>query len=494
MKAKKNLAFIITITSVYVLTVLIYGVSLFMEYKNGLEKSRSRFNSITKDVSRISRTYTPRSDKFYDELLISLGNVSDIAGIQLVYGNELIFSYPKDLKELNNINEHLVQPLTTTVFTSNGIPMNLTASVYTLKPSSIFYKGRIAFIVVLAATVFTAIYLIVCVKKGTFPTEAESDDLDEDEIDYPDVSYYDIEAEKDDSEAQEEHLAEEPSEEAAEEKKEEIVEEKEDDVLSFLNEEKVPEENDSKTETLNAADEAVEKNDGNESENSDSSQPKGLFCPDTGFGWEEYMITRLDSELLRSASSDQDISLFTIKIEGIDWKSDCGKKISKLILEIVKFNDLVFNHGTDEVSAIFQNQNTDQALVTAESVHNKLVKLLSENNQNNKVAIGISTRSLRLISASRLANESEEALKRAIADPDSPIIAFRVNPERYKDFLASESFQEKDRPLEKSEDEKLLESLPEPPADDDEDGIEVETEVSGSESFDDFDIDEELKT
>ena len=60
--------------------------------------------------------------------------------------------------------------------------MNLTASVYTLKPSSIFYKGRIAFIVVLAATVFTAIYLIVCVKKGTFPTEAESDDLDEDEI------------------------------------------------------------------------------------------------------------------------------------------------------------------------------------------------------------------------------------------------------------------------------------------------------------------------
>ena len=99
MKAKKNLAFIITITSVYVLTVLIYGVSLFMEYKNGLEKSRSRFNSITKDVSRISRTYTPRSDKFYDELLISLGNVSDIAGIQLVYGNELIFSYPKDLKE-----------------------------------------------------------------------------------------------------------------------------------------------------------------------------------------------------------------------------------------------------------------------------------------------------------------------------------------------------------------------------------------------------------
>ena len=124
MKAKKSVAFTISICTVYVLTVLFYVISLAVEYKNGAEQSRNRFNSITKDVSRISRTYPPRSEKFYDEVLDSLGNISDIAGIQLAYGNELIFSYPKDLKELNSIRSYLVNPLTTTVFTDKGIPVS----------------------------------------------------------------------------------------------------------------------------------------------------------------------------------------------------------------------------------------------------------------------------------------------------------------------------------------------------------------------------------
>ena len=72
-----------------------------------------------------------------------------------------------------------------------------------------------------------------------------------------------------------------------------------------------------------------------------------------------------------------------------------------------------------------------------------------------------------------------------MADPDSPIIAFRVNPERYKDFLASESFQEEDRPVEKSEDEKFLESIPEPPAE--------KEESENLNDSEDIEIDEELK-
>ena len=214
------------------------------------------------------------------------------------------------------------------------------------------------------------------------------------------------------------------------------------------------------------------------------------------------MLTRLDSELLRSASSDQDLSLFSIRIPGIDWTSECGKSISKIILEKIKFNDLVFNYETDGLSAIIQNQNTDQALVTAESLHAELAKVLKDAGSDLKIFIGISTRSLRLISGSRLANESIEALNRAIDDPDSPIIAFRVNPERYKDFLASASFQEEDRPAEKTEDEKLLESLPEPPTDTTEatePAEAAETEALAEEGtvkfddLDDFDIEEELK-
>ncbi|MCQ2240603.1 hypothetical protein [Treponema sp.] len=492
MKTKNNNAFTVAIVSVYILTVVLYVASLFVEYKRGDEKASNRFNDITRDVSRISLANLPRSQKFYDEILANLGNVSDIAGIQLTYGNELIFSYPKDMKDLNNIKGYLVASRTTKVFASNGIPVNIHASIYKLKPSSIFYKGRIAFIVILAATIITAIHLILFVRNGTFPTEAENDDLDEDEIDYPDVSTYDLSPEETSeinnqlSSLSEKDMEESSAEPASEEKPiatdEEInsdienmeLEEKEEDVLAFLNEEKKDD----------VSSEEISETEAETSESTEEDAPKGLFCPETGFGWEEYMLTRLDSELLRSASSDQDLSLFSIRIPGIDWNSECGKNISKVILEKIKFNDLVFNYGEDGVSAIVQNQNTDQALVTAESLHDMLANIVKEAGTDLKISIGISSRSLRLISGSRLANESIEALNRAMADSDSPIIAFRVNPERYKDFLASESFQEKDRPVEKSEDEKFLESIPEPPADDQE-----ETE---SDDLDDFGIEEEL--
>ncbi len=427
MRAKRNSIFITIICAVYILSLLVFIISLAAEYKQGAFNSQNRFNSITRDLSRISKNYAPQSKKFYDEFLASLGNISDIAGLQIKYGEELIFSYPGKMSEFEKINSSLVKIYSTTVFTENGIPLSLTASIYLLKPVSIFYKGRIAFIVVIIATLVTAAYLAFFIKNGTFPKESETDDLEQTE--YPEIESYDDFPEEKEEQNDEEKTNDE-NEETSENipEQEEAPQEQEEDVLAFLNSE--PEkETDSKPEL------SEDKN-----EDSADEEPAGLFCPSTGFGWEQYMLTRLDSELIRSASSDQDLSLFTIKIKDIDWNSECGKEISKTILEKVKFNDLVFNYKEDGASAIFQNQNTDKSLVIAGDLHTEITSVLSKYNEQHFVGIGISSRTLRLISATRLANESEEALNRA--DADSPIIAFRVNPERYKDFLASESFQE----------------------------------------------------
>lgn len=438
MRAKRNSIFITTICAVYILSLLFFIIALAAEYKQGAFNSQNRFNSITRDLSRISKNYAPQSKKFYDEFLASLGNISDIAGLQIKYGEELIFSYPGKMSEFEKINSSLVKIYSTTVFTENGIPLSLTASIYLLKPVSIFYKGRIAFIVVIIATLATAAHLAFFIKNGTFPKESENDDLEQTE--YPEIESYDDFSEENEEEQNNEENTNEANEENSEtiiEQEEAPQEQQEEDVLAFLNSE--PEkEADSQPEHSEDKNEA-----------SAEEEPSGLFCPSTGFGWEQYMLTRLDSELIRSASSDQDLSLFTIKIKDIDWDSECGKEISKTILEKVKFNDLVFNYKEDGASAIFQNQNTDKSLVIAGDLHTEITSVLSKYNEQHFVGIGISSRTLRLISATRLANESEEALNRA--DADSPIIAFRVNPERYKDFLASESFQEETTSSEQKE-------------------------------------------
>ena len=372
MKVKKSSIFVISIYGIYILSVLIYIFSLIGEYRIGSKKAEIRFNRISRDLTSISRTYTPGTEDFYNEFLKSLGNIGDIAGIQLKYGNELILSYPKTLEELQKINNSLVTNKTTTLNTDKGIQMTVTASIYLLKPSSVFYKSRTAFVIILLATLAVSAYLVFFIKHDFY---------------YPEEN-----------------------------------EEKE-DVLAFLNED-----------SEKTAEEPVEK-DASESAEKDN-EPKGLFDPETGFGWEEYLITRLDSELIRSASSDQDISLFIIKIPNIDWKSACGKEISKLIIDTVKFKDLVFNFSDDGAAAIFQSKNTDQALVTAEELHTGIISILSSNNLVPRAAIGISSRSLRLISGARLANEAEQALAHARDDEDSPIVAFRVNPDKYRNFLA----------------------------------------------------------
>ncbi len=401
MKTKIKSVFPVIISFVYILSVLLFIFSLAVEYRNGSISSKDRFNKITKDLSRISRNYEPQSKKFYDEFLSSLGNISDIAGLQIKYGEDLIFSYPNNSSDFEKINTSLASTFQTAVFSENGLPISLTASIYLLRPVSIFYKGRIAFSVVLLATIVTAFYLAFYSQDGSL--QEEEDENEENGIEYPEIEdYEDFPREEDTSETSSSLTL----------KNEKEDEKEEEDVLAFLNTD----------------------------ENDVEEEPSGLFCPETGFGWEEYMMTRLDSELVRSASSDQDLALILVKVVGIEWKSVCGKEIAKRILDIAKFNDLVFNYQNDGVSIIFQNQNTDKALVTAEELLKKIQDAVSSYGENFQVLIGLSTRSLRLISGTRLFNESVEALKRA--DADSPIIAFRVNPERYKNFLASESFKE----------------------------------------------------
>ena len=51
-------------------------------------------------------------------------------------------------------------------------------------------------------------------------------------------------------------------------------------------------------------------------------------------------------------------------------------------------------------------------------------------------AIGISTKSLRLLPGSRLLTEAAQALEKALCEKDMPIVAFRVNPDKYRRFVA----------------------------------------------------------
>lgn len=509
MKAKRNY-FTVAVCTVYIAAVLAFAASLIFEYSGGTKHAQERFTSLTKDLSRNLKENDIGSAEFSRAILESLGNVSDIAAIQVSSDGKLLFSYPVSIDENKTASSPLIKQLSTSVKGGENSAV-LTAALYTLKPSSIYYKGRVAFLVILAATLAAALNLIIVSKKdtdgdGQEDTDAEKDGaedyfFEEEMPDYEKVARKETDA-KDDAtvygnDAEEEAAVTErtDAEESAVTRNDvaEVaavaeVTAAEDTAVSEVTagNNAVAEENSYGTEidsdkTLDFEDqtdieetipsvqekEPVLENVQNASEEEGAATedasfaeeiheepslaennvaPVGLFDEKTGFGWEQYMPTRLDSELIRAASSEQDLALFTVRIPGIDWTTPEGKETASIIKDWVKFNDLVFDYGSDGFTAIFQNQNTDAALAEAEKTHTEIVSVLKRANSSAETPfVGISTRSLRLISGKRLFNESEQALFHAMEDKDSPIVAFRVNPDKYRSYLAGEASKLKER-------------------------------------------------
>ena len=123
------------------------------------------------------------------------------------------------------------------------------------------------------------------------------------------------------------------------------------------------------------------------------SDPLGLFSEKTGFGWESYLEPRLDSELIRASSSEQDLALVLIKIAGIEHYPAYTEFISKVLLEAFNFETLFLN--TVKMDLLVSTKiKCEKALTLAEELYIALDEILK---LRCKIAIGISTRSLRII-------------------------------------------------------------------------------------------------
>ncbi|MBP5158004.1 MAG: hypothetical protein ILP18_09065, partial [Treponema sp.] len=170
--------------------------------------------------------------------------------------------------------------------------------------------------------------------------------------------------------------------------------------------------------------------------------PTGLYSDRTGFGWESYMLPRVDNEILRCTKSNQDISVVSVRIDGIDWTKDEGKAVCNSVKGLINSPDLIFEKGDDAFTAALPDTNVNEAITLAEELYNSIDEILAQYGSDAALGIGISSRSLRMISGERLANEAEVALNHAMEDESSPIVAFKVDPQKYRKFLAAQAEQE----------------------------------------------------
>ena len=110
-------------------------------------------------------------------------------------------------------------------------------------------------------------------------------------------------------------------------------------------------------------------------------------------------------------------------------KSEIFKNVCNYLAIQFQFKDLLFEHKNDSIIAIKISMNVDEALNLADKLYSDICNIL--NNRNCR--IGISSRSIRMVTGERLILEAEQSIEHT--DATSPVIAFRVDSEKYRQLM-----------------------------------------------------------
>lgn len=395
---------------VFIFSLSFFGFNLYNEYSTNIEKSEKKFKTLTNDVRSLSFNHQENSSDYAKAIKNVIGDPSDYSFIQVKRDNSTIVLYPSKAKleetysKLSKIYEKKL--------TVNNREITIVSNIYLIRPDSIFYYARISFLIVLIITLITVImiiYLNITEKTSTVITsennEIENEQNSDKEIpesheEIPEIheevkNYFDDEL-NDDSE--------------------------EDDKSESENEPLTESQSEPAELPLDEVQPAEIKAD------PASDDPSGLFDPETGIGWESYLMTRLENEINRATASEIDLSLFIFELKSITKESAEFKNVCNYLALQFQFKDLLFEYRDDCIVAIKISMNIDEAINFADKLYTDICNII--NNKN--CFIGISSRSIRMVTGQRMMLEADQALKHANDDSTTPIIAFRVDSEKYR--------------------------------------------------------------
>lgn len=418
------------IAGVFIATAIVFSICVYSDYNSGLKAAGAKFEKLSSRTAEASEMFPSGSKGFITLFNSAVGAPEIYESINLKVNGQDVYVFPM---EGGRSASAFVKTFSTRIVGGDGADIRLDANIRTISSSLIYYRAKIAFIVILAGTLLCCILLLTLYLGETVQEDGEVEFKKTEVKDEFGESLFDEEAS--DTSAEEE---------PAQEKSASQTEEKED---APANQEPKQEEKVDYNPLENAY--ADQKAQGEEIQKPVDDAPlplagseQGLFSPASGFGWESYLSTRLESELVRAASSEQDLALALIKIPGMTKESDYYGNICQVLQNFFQFKDFIFECKEDGFAAIMQHSDVDTAMQSAEVLHSDIASALQTAGQSVKPLIGISSRSLRLISAERLKNEAEQALLHAADDPNSPIIAFRVNPEKYRKYIGGQEDEE----------------------------------------------------
>ena len=463
MKNRFIVIYTIFASAVFIFAVSFFGFNLFREYQTNLEKSDKKFTELTSDIRTLSFNQENNNAAYSKGIKDSIGDTGAYSYIQVRRNNETVVLYPTGKSREETVSK-LTKAFTTSI-TINKQSVTIDCNLYLIRPDSIFYYARVSFLMILIITIITIIMIIYLnVSENTsdvISIEEDSEELDETEADKETDEDVLISEEKENNEASSDTEEEGPrdipdyfdetgiSEESADSNAvaEEAPEAQDTEEPSSENHAEVTPEEVKAILAEPLTDEAVAASASasepaklpvdevkpatvtQASADTDSNEPSGLYNPETGIGWESYLSTRLNNEIDRATASEIDLSLFIIKLSEVPKTNEAFKNVCNYLTIQFQFKDLLFEFKDDCIVAIKISMNVDEALNLADKLYHDICNIINGNN----CRIGISSRSIRMVTGERLILEAEQAIEHS--DQSSPVIAFRVDSEKYRQLM-----------------------------------------------------------
>lgn len=459
MKNRFIIVYTVFAAAVFIFALSFFGFNLYKEYSTNLNKSETRYTNLVNDIRTLSYNQAENTTAFSQAIKNAVGDAEAYSFIQVRRDGETVVFYPA-----GKLKEETVSRLTrsfSTSLTVNKQAVTVDCNIYLIRPDSIFYYARVSFLMILIITIITVIMIIYLnmVEANTTDVISFKEEVENSET----------ENSLDETETDEETITEEPtteenpSDESISEKTENeavtVTEESEEitentaasaqeseisEAAETIEEQKTAEVTPEEVRAILAEPLTDEQTSISEPETKiekvklpveeikpakTDDIPSGLFDPATGIGWESYLLTRLNNEIERATASEIDISLFVIKVPGIEKTSEVFRNICNYLAIQFQFKDLLFEYKDDSIVAMKISMNIDEALNLADKLYSDICNLINGTN----CRIGITSRSIRMVTGERLLMEAEQSLEHS--DADSPIIAFRVDSEKYRQMM-----------------------------------------------------------
>lgn len=154
----------------------------------------------------------------------------------------------------------------------------------------------------------------------------------------------------------------------------------------------------------------------------------------SGISDETLLENRLNSELKRAASFDQDIVLALLSCKSIRTREK-HNQAAELLKDNFIFHDLIFDYEGFSFAVILPNMDLDHGVRKIESIQSQLVEKghISQWCSSS----GLSSRNGRLLNGKRIIQEAKAALKKSREEQKNSIIGFRSDPQKYRKYLAN---------------------------------------------------------